>query len=285
MSRNSHRTGAPKQKTETPSAPQQGSFFSFPEPTELVDLPSKGLLYPEGHPFHGKEYVEIGYMTTAHEEILINQSFIKKGIVLDRLISALLKEKVDVDSLYTCDKTALLVAARKSGYGKDFKANVKCPECGAMSPYDFDLSLVEPKEAPEELKISSDGTFEVPLHQVPGKVDSPLLYIVEVRMLKGGDEKRIRETTDKKTKLKLEETPLLDLLREIIVAVRNPAGAEGSVEEFLEQAPTMYTRHVRNEYQRLCPNLDLDFEFECPKCSAETIVKLPMTAKFFWPDT
>ena len=58
-------------------------------PTEIVDLPSKGLLYPKGHPL-AKGTIEMKYMTAKEEDILTNQSFIKQGIVLDKLFKAVL---------------------------------------------------------------------------------------------------------------------------------------------------------------------------------------------------
>ena len=53
----------------------------FKFPSEEVDLPSKGLIYPEGHPL-SKGKIEIKYMTAKEEDILTNQSYIQKGTVL-----------------------------------------------------------------------------------------------------------------------------------------------------------------------------------------------------------
>jgi len=39
------------------------STLTFVVPTEIVDLPSKGMFYPPEHPLHGKETIEIRYMT------------------------------------------------------------------------------------------------------------------------------------------------------------------------------------------------------------------------------
>ena len=44
-------------------------------PTEVVDLPSKGLLYPEGHPL-SKGTIEMKYMTAKEEDILTSQNLI-----------------------------------------------------------------------------------------------------------------------------------------------------------------------------------------------------------------
>ena len=38
-------------------------------PTEVIDLPSKGLLYPEGHPLSSGT-IEMKYMTAKEEDIL-----------------------------------------------------------------------------------------------------------------------------------------------------------------------------------------------------------------------
>ena len=47
---------------------QQQTQASYQVPTEVVELPSKGLFYPEGHPLHSVETVEIKFMTTKEED-------------------------------------------------------------------------------------------------------------------------------------------------------------------------------------------------------------------------
>ena len=56
---------------------------AFDFPTEIVELPSKGKLYPKGHTLSSGK-VEMKYMTAKEEDILTNQSFIKQGVVLDK---------------------------------------------------------------------------------------------------------------------------------------------------------------------------------------------------------
>ena len=104
--------------------------LSFVVPTEFVDLPSAGRFYPPSHPLHNKEHVEIKYMTAKEEDILTSQSLLEKGLALDRLISNLLvNKKINVDSLLVGDKSAILIAARSSGYGADYETDVGCPSC------------------------------------------------------------------------------------------------------------------------------------------------------------
>ena len=94
------------------------SKFKFP--TEIVELPSKGLIYPKDNPLSSGK-VEMKYMTAKEEDILTNQNYITKGIVLDKLIESLLVTKVNYNDLINGDKNALLIASRVLGYGKDYE--------------------------------------------------------------------------------------------------------------------------------------------------------------------
>jgi hypothetical protein len=49
-------------------------------PTEVVDLPSKGLLYPKDSPLAGGT-IELKYMTAKEEDILTSRNLIQKGVV------------------------------------------------------------------------------------------------------------------------------------------------------------------------------------------------------------
>ena len=60
----------------------------FQLPTETVELPSKGLLYPEDSPL-AKGTIEMKYMTAKEEDILSNTNYMRKGIVLDKLMQSL----------------------------------------------------------------------------------------------------------------------------------------------------------------------------------------------------
>jgi len=57
-------------------------------PTELVSLPSKGLLYPESSPL-AKGEIEMKYMTAKEEDILTNANFIRQGTVIDKLLTSI----------------------------------------------------------------------------------------------------------------------------------------------------------------------------------------------------
>ena len=94
----------------------------FKFPTEEVELPSKGLIYPKDHPLSSGK-VEIKYMTAKEEDILTNQAYIEKGNVLDKLLESVLVSKINLKDLIIGDKNAVFVATRILGYGKDYKFN------------------------------------------------------------------------------------------------------------------------------------------------------------------
>ena len=50
-------------------------------PSEIIDLPSEGKLYPKDSPLASGK-IELKYMTAREEDILTSQHLIKNGIVI-----------------------------------------------------------------------------------------------------------------------------------------------------------------------------------------------------------
>ena len=61
-------------------------------PTEVVDLPSKGLLYPKESALSSGK-IEIKYMTAKEEDILTSVNLIQKGVVIEKLLESLIVDK------------------------------------------------------------------------------------------------------------------------------------------------------------------------------------------------
>ena len=57
-------------------------------PTEVLDLPSEGKVYPKDHPLASGR-ITIKLMTVKEEDILSSTNLIKKGIVLDKLFESI----------------------------------------------------------------------------------------------------------------------------------------------------------------------------------------------------
>ena len=123
----------------------------FTMPTEVIDLPSKGLVYPESSPLSSGT-IELKYMSAREEDILTNQNYLEKGIVVDKLLQSLIVSKIDYNELITGDKNAILVAARILGYGAKYRVDVT-DKFGAKIPVDIDLSELKNKEINEDLFV------------------------------------------------------------------------------------------------------------------------------------
>jgi len=118
--------------------------MEFTLPTETIELPSKGLLYPEGHPLSSGT-IEMKYMTAKEEDILSNQNYIQNGTVLDKLLKSLIVTKCDYNDLVIGDKNAIMIAARILGYGAEYKFTYKGVE------ETVDLSQIENQPLAESL--------------------------------------------------------------------------------------------------------------------------------------
>lgn len=254
----------------------QNSGLSFTAPTEMVDLPSGGRFYPDGHPLHGVETVEIKYMTAKEEDILTNKALLKKGVALDRLLeSVIVNPKVSPKDLLVGDKNALLVAARVTGYGSDYETTVTCPACDERSQYTFDLdsATVVKGGDTQDAHANDKGNWDIKL---------PLSGLnVEVRLLFGLDEKRLTDSLQEKRRMKLPENAVTEQLKMVIVSVNgesNPAQVAAAI-EFI---PARDARFLRAEYAKLAPGIDLTQNFVCEHCDTETVMEVPFSTDFFW---
>jgi len=260
---------------------EQKSTLSFAVPTEFVDLPSKGKFYPPEHPLYDVDSVEIKYMTAKEEDILTSPSLLRKGLTLDRLIENIVIDKrVKANGLLVGDKNAILLASRVTGYGADYNANVTCPVCGTLNKHQFDLEKVEivnlTKEDMEKWDISKgeENDYFVKL---------PVTYAtVGVYFMTGADEKKLLLLTEKKKKLKLQETALTDNLKMIIKSANGQKSID-VINNLVNNMPAKDSRHLRIAYSKIIPNVDLSQQFECAECGIKEEVNIPLTAEFFWP--
>jgi len=286
LSRNSDRVGT--HQPSDSSVPQQmnqnmeTNDFSFIVPTEVIDLPSKGLLYPEGHPLHGKDSIEVKQMTAKEEDMLTSRSLLKKGIALDRVLSSIIIDKsIDAESLLVGDRNALIIAARISAYGNEYTTKVTCPSCGTVQEYGFDLNQTNTysgDDASEYVTATpANGFFSTKLPRTG--------LDITFKSLTGADERRLMEGVelDRKNK-KTHEKNITRQLLNMIVAVNGNTTSQ-AINYVVENLPSVDVRHLRNAYKAASPNVDLTQHFECQNCEYETELEVPLTADFFWPNT
>lgn len=254
-----------------------GSKLAFVTPTVIVDLPSKGKFYPEGHPLRGKETVEIREMTAKEEDILFNKSFIDKGIVLDRLLESVLVEKLKASDFLVIDKNAVLVATRIGGYGPLYPITVDCEECGTEITKEVDLNdLLKIKEVslPEGASLDSD---------LVSVILPKTKWAVTLRPISGKLQEVYQKTLDMKRKNKLPENTVIETLKSFIYSI-NGETSELAVYTAINSLPAVDSKYIRNVYPNCFPNLNTATEVECGVCDHKQEVEVPFNANFFWSD-
>jgi hypothetical protein len=238
-------------------------------PTEIVSLPSKGLLYPETS-LLSKGEVEMKYMTAKEEDILTNTNYIRQGTVIDKLLQALVVTPIDYNELLVGDKNAIMVAARVLGYGKDYTFTYNGKEVTV------DLSVLEDKVVDESLftRGVNEFTFTTP------KIENVLTF----RLLTHSDEKKIEAEVNGMKKVNPDSsTDITTRLKYMITSV-NGDREQKSIRDFVDNhllAPD--ARALREYYGKVTPDVNLIFKPEDENYTGEGIA-VPINLNFFWPD-
>ena len=238
----------------------------FKLPTETVELPSKGLLYPEDSEL-AKGTIEIKYMTAKEEDILTNQSYIKNGTVLDKLLKSLIVSKINFDDLLIGDKNAIMIAARILGYGSEYSFEYSGEE------HTVDLSQVENKPLNEELYSSRTNEFTFVLPKSKNTIT--------FKLLTHKDEQDINRELEGLKKINKDASPELSTrLKYIIISVegnRDRKDIRNFVDNYLLAQDSRALREYIKEIQ---PDVDLTFF----PGDSNTRTSIPIGISFFWPD-
>lgn len=247
-------------------------------PTEIVPLPSKGLLYPEGHPL-ADGTIEMKYMTAKEEDILTSQNLIKQGVVLDKLFESLIVTPINYGDLYVGDKNAIMVAARILGYGKDYVVEIDDPfSPGTKQKVTIDLTQIEHKEVDYSLFEHRKNEFDFQLPQSKRVVTFRLMtHELEKQIqteIKGMNKNTVRTGIDRE---------LTTRLKNIIVAVDGESG-RASVNNFVDnELFAVDSRALRAHIKDMSPDLDMTFTFISDATGEVKEMEIPMGVSFFWP--
>ena len=275
--------GAPPMPPNLAQNPQmQASPLTFVTPTEFVELPSSGRFYGQGHPLHNQEVIEVRHMTAKEEDILTSQSLLKKGVALDRFLQSLVVDKrVRTDDLLIGDKNAVLVNARINGYGAEYTTGVTCPNCQASQRHTFDLHEQVVQTGLEYMDEIDSATVDDTTGLV--KITLPVTgWQFDCKPLTGKDEKTLTKAVEARKKRKLPEDMLSQQIALFTVSISGVTD-RGQIQQAIQSLPARDSRHLRQTYQKLMPNLDLTQHFECEECGHVGDMEVPFTTDFFWP--
>lgn len=228
-------------------------------PTEIVYLPSQGKVYPKNHPLRSGK-LEMRYMTAYDEDILTNQSYLNDGIILDKLLEALIVTDVNVGDIAVVDKDALIISARIVSYGAKYPVTVKDPNSKNILKRTVDLSTVKHKPFKGETDdngefefIASDGTvikYGYLLTKEQGNIESD----------------------------KQKSSFLLNIIKQV-----NDTRSKDDILEFLKYKFLIKdSRQLQEHIINNAPGLDFNYEFEGENGSTFTAT-FPLGAELFWP--
>lgn len=249
-------------------------------PTEIIPLPSKGLLYPEGHPL-ADGFIEMKYMTAREEDILTSQNLIKQGVVLDKLFESLIVTPVNYNDLYFGDKNAIMVAARILGYGKDYTVQMDDPfASGNKQQVTIDLTQIEHKEvdySPFENR-ATEFDFELPISK----------RNVTFRFMTHGLEKEVQNEVKSMNKTIVKtgvDKELTTRLKHIITSVDGERGRV-AINNFVDnELFAADSRALRSYIREISPDLDMTFTFVSDITGEVKEIDIPIEVSFFWPGT
>jgi len=223
-------------------------------PSEIITLTSEGKIYSDSSILSSGK-IEMRYMTAYDEDILTNASYVKEGVVLDKLLESLIVTDVDLDDIAQVDKDGLILNARILSYGAEYPVQVIDPTTKKQSEQVIDLSKIKTKT----IDITSDehGEFEYTTKTHSIKFKYPT----------------ISQSKDLST--------ISDFLKSIIVEVnglRKPAEIDHFLKyEFLVKDSKEFQSYILDN----TPTILLEYEFEGDDGSTFT-AGFQVGANFFW---
>ena len=238
-------------------------------PTEMVDLPSKGYFYANGHPLSSGK-VEVKYMTAKEEDILTSQNLIQQGLVIDKLLQSLIVDKsIKLDDMLIGDKNAIMVAARVLGYGKDYQFTYDDVE------QSVDLSTLEPVELDFSKFTKNQNEFNFKLPNSEREI--------AFKLLTGKDEKDIEAEITAKEKISKEQSSeLTTRFKQMILSVDGKS-EKSHINSFVDnEFLSVDSLAFRQYLSSITPDVDMTTKV-VSSAGEEIEVTIPVTLRFFWP--
>jgi hypothetical protein len=246
----------------------------FTVPTELIDLPSKGLIYPKENTLSSGQ-VEMKYMTAKEEDILTNVNLLRQGLAIEKMLKSLIKAPINYEDITLGDRNGLLIAARILAYGKDYSFMYKNPNTGEEEKLTIDLQNLKYKELDWSL-FNNKNEFEFKLPKSGN--------VVTFKVLTVADDKKIdEEIKGVKKNLGLEAGIISTRLKHQILSVNGDYSVK-TVRDFIDQGYLLSMDSI--ELRKYISSITPDILMNTPVILSDGTqidLDLPMTIDFFFP--
>jgi hypothetical protein len=250
------------------------SESKFTVPTEMIDLPSKGLLYAKENPLSSGE-VEMKYMTAKEEDILTNVNLLRQGLAIEKMLKSLIKSPIEYESMSLGDRNGLLIAARILAYGKDYTFKYRNPNTSEEEQVTIDLQDLKYKEV-DFSKFENKNEFSFVLPHSKTEVTFKVLTV--------GDDKKIdEEIKGVKKSLGQDQGLLSTRLKHQITSVNGDLSIK-TIRDFIDGGYLLSRDSIelRKYISQVTPDIDTAVQFTL-KDGTEVETDMPMGAEFFFP--
>jgi hypothetical protein len=240
-------------------------------PTQVLDLPSEGKVYPKENPLSSGQ-ITIKYMTAKEEDLLSNQNLIKKGIVLDKLFESIIVDDVNINDIIIGDKNAIILATRMLGYGAEYPVKFYSSKLGAAVEHTVDLSAVLVKEI-DLSAFKNKNEFDY---------TTPSGTKLKFKLLTHGDELSIDKDITAMQKISKEGSfDITTRLRYMILSVDGNADM-AAITKYVNSMLARDSRAFRAHVKTISPDIDMKFEYTHDDGEVEE-APITMGVNFFWP--
>ena len=245
-------------------------------PTEVLSLPSLGLLYPEDSPLRSGT-IDVKYMTAKEEDILTSQNLIEQGKVISKLLESVIADpKVKLNDMLIGDKNALMVGTRVLGYGKDYGITLVDPDTNERVEHIVDLTKLDNKPIDEKLFENGNSfTLELPNSK----------RVIGFKLLTQKDENEIDEMMkdyEKVEKLTGVSYSLTTRLKHQIVSIDDNTDQK-EIDKFVDnEFLALDTRVFRKHLEEITPDIELKFDYTSQAGNQHKLT-VPLGIDFFWP--
>jgi hypothetical protein len=237
---------------------------------DVIDLPSKGLLYP-----NKKSSVKVGYLTASDENILTSPNIIRSKKVLDVLLERkILDKEINYKDLLLGDRNAIIIWLRATGYGAEYETTMVDPITG--EEFKHVINLQELNYKPLKGKPNENNEFALTLPLSKKNIKFKLLTV--------GDEEEIISRNEKYRKVSNSEIDkLLTYRLEKQITEIDGDRDKSKIAQFIEKMRAGDSLALRKYSDEIEPGVDLMVAVEGP--SGETFQSyIRIGANFFWPN-
>jgi hypothetical protein len=241
---------------------------NFTIPTEKVELPSRGYIYPKDS-ILSKGTVEIKHLTAKEEDILTNLNYIKDNSLVRRLIESIVIDDINYSELCAGDEDAILIAARISGYGQDYITTLRGKDVT------INLGDIEIQDIDYDKLKKSKGEFSM---TTPKRSD-----VISFRVLTNALEDEI--SAELTALRKIDANAAVEgrtRLKYMITAV-NGDSTNSVIRDYIDNYfLAIDLRAFRKYYKEVTPAMNLTTKVKIGDSQED--VRFSIGPNFFWPD-